>query len=76
MAIAIVSVFVISWVPYHTTTLLLLNYKPEILFFSSCSFLLYAGITYFLAIANCAINLFICLILSSNYRQGLKKLLT
>ena len=75
MAIAIVLVFVISWVPYHTTWLLL-NYVPEISLFSSCSFLLYAGITYYLAIANCAINPFICLILSSNYCQGLKKLLT
>ena len=75
MAIAIVLVFVISFLPYHTTSLLL-NYVPEISYFSSCSFLLYAGITYYLAIANCAINPFICLILSSNYRQGLKKLLT
>ena len=75
MAIAIVLVFVISFVPYHTSWVLL-NYVPEISFFSSCSFLLYAHITYYLAIANCSINPFICLILSSNYRQGLKKLLT
>ena len=75
MAIAIVLVFVISWVPYHTSWVLL-SYVPEISFFSSCSFLLYAHITYYLAIAKCAINPFICLILSSNYRQGLKKLLT
>ena len=75
MAIAIVLVFVISWVPYHTSSLLL-NYVPEISFFSSCSFFIIRCITYYLAIANCAINPYICVILSSNYRQGLKKLLT
>jgi len=73
VAIAIVLAFMIDWVPYHTTTLLLI-YVPEVSIFSFCSFLLYAGITHYLVIANCAINPFICLILSSNDRQGLKKL--
>ena len=67
MAIAIVLVFVIGWVPYQTTTLLLI-YVPEVFTFFVLHFLLYAVITYFLAITNCAINPIICLTFSRNYR--------
>ena len=67
MAIAIVLVFVIGWVPYQTTTLLFI-YVPEVFNFFVSHFLLYAAITYFLAIKNCAINPIICLTFSRNYR--------
>ena len=42
--------------------------------FGSLEFFTLWYLTYFMAAANCAINPMICLIFSSNYRQGLKRL--
>ena len=72
-AIAIVSVFMFCWLPFFTN-LLLFSFAPENS--RSCGFLMFLQCSLYMAFANCAINPFVCLIFSSNYRQGLKKLLT
>jgi len=73
-AIAIVLVFMFCWLPFFTY-LLLFSFAPENS--RSCGFLmLFLHCSLYMAFANCAINPFVCLIFSSNYRQGLKKLLT
>ena len=41
----------------------------------SCSFQIYFNVTYFLIHAYCAINPIICFMFSSNYRQGVKRLM-
>ena len=71
MAIAIVVVFFICWIPVYTNVVIV-YFVPEIR--SSCSFNLYYIFTYFMSIANCAVNPIICLIFSSNYRKALKRL--
>ena len=71
MAIAIVVVFFICWIPVYTNVVIV-YFVPEI--WSSCSFNLYYIFTYFMSIANCAVNPIICLIFSSNYRKALKRL--
>ena len=73
MAIAIVSVFVICWLP-----LSILNPLAD---FSwdmrspNCDILLYWYIAWFMSVSNCAFNPCVCFICSVNYRQGLKRLL-
>ena len=76
MAIAIVVVFFICWIPYLSIRTILDFSAPDSPIFSSCSFYPYALVTLFMAYANCAINPIICLILSSNYRQALKRLVS
>ena len=76
MAIAIVVVFFICWIPYLSIRTILDFSAPESPIFSSCSFYPYALVTLFMAYANCAINPIICLTLSSNYRQALNRLVS
>ena len=72
MAIAIVLGFAICWVPF-TVTLLLLMFAWN--FSVPCSAVDYVTFTMFLAYTNCVINPLICFTFSSNYRQGLKRLI-
>ena len=76
MATAIVVVFFICWIPFIIKWIIYSFSAPDSLAFSSCSFYLYHIVTLFMAYANCAINPIICLILSSNYRQALKRLVS
>ena len=72
MAIAIVVVFFICWIPMFTNwTISVLSAPMSSI---SCSFILYDLITSFMPLANCALNPIICLIFSCNYRQALKRL--
>ena len=75
MAIVIVFVFFLCWIPYITNRTIL-HFAPNSSIWFSCNFLLYDFFTSFMAAANCAVNPIICLIFSSNYRQGLKRLVT
>ncbi|CAH3196637.1 unnamed protein product, partial [Porites evermanni] len=68
--IAIVSVLVLCWLPYNTNHLII-EYQDRSAHFS-CSFQIYFAVTYFMINAYCAINLIICFMFSSNYRQGIK----
>ena len=73
MSIAIVTVFVLCWLPYNTNHLII-EYQDRSAHFS-CSFQIYFAVTYFTAHAYCAINPIICFMFSSNYRQGVKRLM-
>ena len=73
MAIFIVFAFFLCWIPFITNQTTL-HFAPNSSIWYSCNFLLYDNFTYFMAVTNCAINPMICLIFSSNYRQGLKRL--
>ena len=72
MSIAIVVTFVLCWVPWTISTL---QYYFAWDSTMPCDKLLYYNITGFMALAYTAINPCICFLFSSNYRQGLKKLL-
>ena len=74
MSIAIVTVFVLCWLPFTTNILIIIVYKDSVTYFS-CSFWIYFHVTYFTAHAYCAINPIICFMFSSNYRQGVKRLM-
>ena len=76
MATAIVVVFFICWIPFLSNVIIDKFSAPDSLIFSSCSFHIYRTVTFFMAFANCAINPIICLTLSSNYRQVLKRLVS
>ena len=76
MATTIVVVFFICWIPLVSNAIIDKFSAPDSLIFSSCSFHLYCTVTFFMAFANCAINPIICLILNSNYRQALKRLVS
>ena len=73
MSIAIVTVFVFCCLPFSTNHLMI-AYQDSSAHFS-CSFQLYFDVTYFLIHAYCAINPIICFMFSSNYRQGVKRLM-
>ena len=73
MSIAIVTVFVLCWLPYNTNHLII-EYQDWSAHFS-CSFWIYFHVTYFMIHAYCAINPIICFMFSSNYRQGVKRLM-
>lgn len=73
MAIAIVSVFFLSWLPL-TILNSISDYSWD-LRLPNCGILLYWYIAWFMSVSNCAFNPCICFICSENYRQGLKKLL-
>ena len=73
MSIAIVTVFVLCWLPYNTNHLII-QYQDSSAHFS-CSLQIYFSVTYFLIHAYCAINPIICFMFSSNYRQGVKRLM-
>ena len=71
MSTAIVLVFLFCWLPCKT--IILVARYSSIHF--SCGFLLYYHVTYYMAVGYCAINPIICFVFSSNYRQGLKRLM-
>ena len=71
MACAIVLAFSLCCVPMLTIGFMSLF--PKIM--SSCDFPIFVDIAIFMYHVNCAVNPIICLIFSSNYRQGLKRLL-
>ena len=73
LSIAIVLVFVFCWLPI-TTNFLIIDYQGSSIHFS-CGFWLYYYATYYMAVGYCAINPIICFLFSSNYRQGLKRLM-
>ena len=73
MSIATVTVFVFCWLPLITNHLIIV-YQDRSAHFS-CSFSIYVFVTYFLIHAYCAINPIICFMFSSNYRQGIKRLI-
>ena len=73
LSIAIVLVFVFCWLPF-TTNLLIIGYRATSIHFS-CGFWLYYDVTYYMAVGYCAINPIICFVFSSNYREGLKRLM-
>ena len=73
MAIAIVLVFAVCWLPISIYWILVLLTSDNMT--SSCGFRYFAIASFLMADANCAINPCICFIFSGNYRQGLKNLL-
>ena len=73
MSIAIVTVFVLCWLPFSTNHLII-EYQDSSAHFS-CSFSIYIYVTYFLIHAYCAINPIICFMFSGNYLQGIKRLI-
>ena len=73
MAIAIVAGFVFCWVPF--TIAVLLFYLSWDRASIPCGFIHFWAFARFFPACNCVINPLICLIFSSNYRQGLKRLL-
>ena len=70
MAIAIVLWFVLCWVPVTITGVLLMTRDSL-----SCDLEIAWFINWFIALSNCAINPLICFFFSSNYWNGLKRLL-
>ena len=73
ISIAIVTVFVLCWLPFSTKHLII-EYQDSSAHFSS-SFSIYFYVTYFLIHAYCAINPIICFMFSGNYLQGIKRLI-
>ena len=73
MSIAIVTVFVLCWLPFSTNHLIM-EYQDSSAHFS-CSFSIYFFVTYFMIHAYCAINPIIYFIFNSNYLQGIKRLI-
>ena len=71
MAIVIVVGFLLCWIPFSITYLLMMFERDR----WYCDIRLFYEIVYFMAISNSAINPCICFIFSGNYRQGLKRLL-
>ena len=74
MSIAIISVFVFCWLPFITNELILV-YRSSSTHFS-CSFSLYYEVTFCIVDAYVALNPIICFTFSSNYRLGLKRLIS
>ena len=73
MSIAIVTVFVLCWLPFSINQLIIV-YQDTFTHFS-CSFWIYDEVTIYMANAYCAINPIICFMFSSNYRKALKRLI-
>ena len=73
MSIAIVTVFVLCWLPY-SINFLILWYQDNFTHFS-CSFWISYEVSIYMANAYCAINPVICFMFSSNYRKALKRLI-
>ena len=74
LSIAIVLVFVFCWLPF-TTSLLIMRYRGSSIHSVSCGFWLYYYVTYYMAVGYSAINPIICFLFSSNYREGLERLM-
>ena len=75
MAIAIVVVFFICWIPFFSN-LLIMYFSSDSSIWSYCSFKVYYFVTYLMCRGNCAVNPIVCLTFSSKYRNGLKGLVT
>ncbi|CAH3187146.1 unnamed protein product [Porites evermanni] len=73
MSIAIVTVFVLCWLPYSINGLIICYQYTFAL--SSCSFRIYFEVIIYITHAYCAINPIICFMFSSNYRKALKRLI-
>ena len=73
MSIAIVTVFVLCWLPY-SINFFILWYQDNFTHFS-CSFWISYEVSIYMANAYCAINPVICFMFSSNYRKALKRLI-
>ena len=73
MSIAIVTVFVLCWLP-NATNYFITHYQDRSTHFS-CSFKIYYEVTSYMITAYCAINPIICFMFSSNYRKALKRLI-
>ena len=73
MSIAIVTVFVLCWLP-NATNYFITHYQGRSTHFS-CSFWIYYKVTTYMITAYCAINPVICFMFSSNYRKALKRLI-
>ena len=71
MSIAIVTVFVLCWLPYSINPLII-SYQDT---HFSCSFWIYYEVAFIMATTYCAINPVICFMFSSNYRKALKRLI-
>ena len=71
MAVAIVLGFVFCWVPFIVIILHIVFASPPI----PCGTKRFFVFARLMAEANCAINPLICLIFSSNFRQGFKRIL-
>ncbi|XP_022809725.1 neuropeptide SIFamide receptor-like [Stylophora pistillata] len=75
MAIAIVSMFVVCFLPLTIHHFLVL-FSADVVMLHSCRYAQFVRFSYFLARSNCAINPCICFTFSGNYRQGLKNILS
>ena len=73
MSIAIVTVFVLCWLPFSINHLIIV-YQDTFTHFS-CSFWIYWKVTVYMTHTYCAINPVICFMFSSNYRKALKRLI-
>ena len=73
MSIAIVTVFVLCYLPYSINYVIIVYQDSSAHF--SCTFLIYFAVTCFLVHAYCAINPIMCFMFSSNFRQGIKRLI-
>ena len=73
MSIAIVTVFLLFWLPYSINVLIIQYHASSTHF--SCSFGLYYNVTITMTFGCCAINPIIYFVFSSNYRQALKRLI-
>ena len=73
MSIAIVTVFVLCWLPF-SINILITQYQDPFTHLS-CSFWIYCYVTVYMTRAYCAINPVICFMFSSNYRKALKRLI-
>ena len=71
MSTAIVLVFLLCWLPFKTNVLVIWYSSMDF----SCGFFLYHAVTYYMSCGYFAINPIICFVFSSNYRQGLKRLM-
>ena len=71
MSTAIVLVFLLCWLPFKTNDLVIWYSSMDF----SCGFFLYHAVTYYMSCGYFAINPIICFVFSSNYRQGLKRLM-
>ena len=74
MSIAIVTVFVLCWLP-ESINFLILWYQQDNFTHFSCSFWIYYAVTFYMANAYCAINPIVCFMFSGNYRKALKRLI-
>ena len=73
MAIAIVLSFAVCWLPFAIW--LILFFFTDTMIWQTCGGQYFATVVSFLAIANCAINPFICFIFSRNVRSEFNKTL-